>query len=145
MQKERYEIAGVKYVVLDAEWAMRDELPVVKLDPVKFIPSGRVAWGGRKLGKSLKRSSHYFSLGEELSLCGKPLPENWAKKFANCLERGVTVHFSVSRLAHPIEVDEVMRTPQEEVCKNCLNALAKFEGNEETIQKWVDACKVVNQ
>ena len=84
MQKERYEIAGVKYVVLDAEWAMRDELPVVKLDPVKFIPSGRVAWGGRKLGKSLKRSSHYFSLGEELSLCGKPLPENWAKKLANC-------------------------------------------------------------
>ena len=149
-QKEQYEINGQKYAIHDIEWVMRtpEGIPVVRLHPQTFIPSGRKGWGGVKYGKSVKRVQHLFEVGSETALCGKTqIIDNDSDHFSQTMsdteyEGRRTVIFGVDDLAWPLEVDPVMRCPQLNVCKTCLKTLSKFEGNEITTQKWREACGV---
>ena len=149
MEKEQYEINGQKYSIIGVDWAMRTPagIPIVRLHPQTFIVSHK-GWGGVKHGKSVKRAQHLFEVGSETALCGKTQiidndSDHFSKTMSDTEYNGQrAVVFGIDDLAWPVEVDAVMRCPQLNVCKACLKALSKFEGNEATIQKWENACGV---
>ena len=143
MAKEDYESNGNRYSVLANQYTMRfDEIPVVRLRPETFVPNGKRGWGGTRLGKSVKRVTHYFAVGSETSLCGKPhIHTHGQKTMEN--RAGRTTVFGDYDFAWPIEVHSVM-SAHATVCKSCLKALAKADGNDDAIQAWMDACNGVS-
>ena len=143
MAKENYESNGNRYSVLANQYTMRfDGIPVVRLHPETFVPNGKIGWGGTRLGKSVKRVTHYFAVGSETSLCGKPHIHTHQKTMEN--RAGRKTLFSQDDFAWPIEVHSVMSNYSADVCKSCLKALAKADGNDDAIQAWIDVCNGVS-
>lgn len=143
MATEDYESNGNRYSVLANQYTMRfDGIPVVRLHPETFVPNGKRAWGGRRLGKGVKRATHYFTIGSETSLCGKPHIHTHQKTMEN--RAGRKTLFSQDDFAWPIEVHSVMSDYSADVCKSCLKALAKADGNDDAIQAWIDVCNGVS-
>ena len=143
MATEDYESNGNRYSVLANQYTMRfDGIPVVRLRPQTFVPNGKIGWGGTRLGKSVKRVTHYFAVGSETSLCGKPhIHSHGQKTMEN--QAGQKTVFDTQDFAWPIEVQSVM-SAHATVCKSCLKALAKADGNDDAIQAWMDACNGVS-
>ena len=139
IKKIEYNINGNRYSVLENEYMMRfGGIPVVRLHPETFVPNGKRGWGGTRLGKSVKRVTHYFTIGSETSLCGKPHIHTHQKSMKN--REGKKPIFSGEDFAWPIEVHSVMSNYSDDICKSCLKALAKDDENEDAIQAWVNTC-----
>ena len=138
---EDYESNGNRYSVLVNQYTMRfGGIPVVRLHPETFAPNGKKAWGGRRLGKSVKRTTHYFTIGSETSLCNKPHIRTHQKTMEN--RAGQKTIFSQDDFAWPIEAHSVMSNYSDDICKSCLKALAKDDENDDAIQAWVNVCGV---